>query len=151
MNIGIDPGTRCGWAVLDSDGARLASGTWDCSVRRGEGAGFRYVRFERCFRELLATYPLATLAYEEVRRHMGVDAAHVYGAIRGHLQRVCEESGVAYCPIPVGTVKKLATGKGNADKDAMVVAARARWGHEPEDDNEADALWIADALRRGVA
>jgi len=150
-SIGIDPGTRCGWAVLDEGGQRVASGTWDCSVRRGEGAGFRFVRFERVLRELLDAYPGSTLGYEEVRRHAGVDAAHVYGGIRAHLQRLCEERGVPYCPIPVGTVKKLATGKGNADKDAMVAAAASQWGVQVEDDNEADALWIAAAMLAGVA
>ena len=41
--------------------------------------------------------------------------------------------------MPVGTIKKHATGKGNASKDEMVASARAR-GHAPTDDNEADAL-----------
>ena len=41
--------------------------------------------------------------------------------------------------MPVGTIKKHATGRGNARKDAMLAAARAR-GHSPADDNEADAL-----------
>ena len=39
----------------------------------------------------------------------------------------------------MGTIKKHATGKGNASKDEMVASARAR-GHTPVDDNEADAL-----------
>jgi len=151
--IGIDPGTSCGWAVLSAAGGRIGSGTWDCSTRRGEGAGFRFVRFERCLRELLGAHPGAQLAYEEVRRHAGTDAAHVYGGLRSHILRVCEELGVPYCPVPVGTVKKAATGKGNADKNAMVSAARARWGapDRAKDDDEADALFIAECLRGGFA
>jgi Holliday junction resolvasome RuvABC endonuclease subunit len=39
----------------------------------------------------------------------------------------------------VGTIKKHATGKGNADKVAMVEAMQLR-GHPVTDDNEADAL-----------
>ena len=39
----------------------------------------------------------------------------------------------------MGTIKKHATGKGNAGKAAMIAAARAR-GFAPQDDNEADAL-----------
>jgi Holliday junction resolvasome RuvABC endonuclease subunit len=46
-------------------------------------------------------------------------------------------------------VKAHATGKGNASKDAMVLAAATRWGVTATED-EADALWIADALRREV-
>ena len=41
------------------------------------------------------------------------------------------------------TVKKHATGSGRADKKQMVAAARAR-GWNPQDDNEADALWLLD-------
>lgn len=44
-----------------------------------------------------------------------------------------------YCGVPVGSIKKRATGKGNAEKAAMVAAVRSM-GFEPSDDNEADAL-----------
>lgn len=151
--IGIDPGTRCGWAVLADDGARIASGTWDCSVRRGEGAGFRYVRLTRYLGELLEAHPASRVAYEDVRRHMGTDAAHVYGAIVGEIQRVCEERKLPYCSVPVGVVKKHATGKGNAQKDAMVMAATVRWQCRVPwaiGEDEADALFVADAARVGV-
>lgn len=46
-----------------------------------------------------------------------------------------------YQGVPVGTIKKHATGKGNAGKEEMILAVRQR-GHSPSDDNEADALAI---------
>ena len=53
-----------------------------------------------------------------------------------------------YEGVPVGTIKRFATGKGNADKTAMTATMRAR-GFAPADDNEADAiallLWATDA------
>lgn len=52
-----------------------------------------------------------------------------------------ELRGIPYQGVPVGTIKRHATGKGNADKVAMVAAARAR-GFSPADDNEADAIAI---------
>jgi hypothetical protein len=52
-----------------------------------------------------------------------------------------ELRGVPYEGVPVGTIKRHATGKGNAPKQAMIAAARAR-GYSPEDDNEADAIAI---------
>ena len=49
--------------------------------------------------------------------------------------------------IPVGTVKKVATGKGNAGKEMMRDAAEKRWQIEfTGGDDEADALFIALAL-----
>ena len=148
--IGIDPGTSCGWAVLDADGNRVASGAWDLRSRRHEGGGMRYVRCRRYLSELLDAYPDALVAYEEVRRHAGMDAAHVYGGIISHVAAICEERGVPYQSIPVGTIKKLATGKGNAGKPAMVAAAVEQWGHKTETDDEADALGCAETLRESV-
>lgn len=154
--IGIDPGTKCGWAVLDSEGVRLASGVWDLTARRHEGGGMRFVRLNSYLHQILGAHDLADvlLGYEEVRRHMGTDAAHVYGGIVATITRICEELAVPYRGIPVGTVKKLATGKGNASKEAMVEAAELRWSQgrrsvaAPMADDEADALWIAEALRQ---
>ena len=38
-------------------------------------------------------------------------------------------------------IKKFATGKGNANKEAMIEAAK-ELGYNPKDDNEADAIHI---------
>lgn len=149
--IGIDPGTACGWGVVDGDGNRLASGVWDLSSRRHEGGGMRYVRARRAFAELLKTFKPEAVGYEEVRRHRGVSAAHVYGGIVAVIVSECEEAGVPYAGQPVGTVKKLATGKGNANKAAMIAAAEERWDVQMADDNEADALWVAESVRIATA
>ena len=77
--------------------------------------------------------------FEEVRRHLGVDAAHAYGGFLGSLTAWCEEHGIPYQGVPVGTIKKFATGKGNASKQAVIAAVK-ELGHNPKDDNEADAL-----------
>ena len=46
---------------------------------------------------------------------------------------------IAYQGVPVGTIKKHATGKGNAGKGEVIAAMRLL-GHPVTDDNEADAL-----------
>jgi Holliday junction resolvasome RuvABC endonuclease subunit len=68
-----------------------------------------------------------------------VDAAHAYGGFMAHLTAWCEHHQIPYQGVPVGTIKKHATGKGNASKDEMIAAMKAL-GHSPTDDNEADAL-----------
>jgi Holliday junction resolvasome RuvABC endonuclease subunit len=56
---------------------------------------------------------------------------------------------IPYRGVPVGTIKRHITGRGNADKDAVIAAVRAL-GFDPVDDNEADALALLDwALRYG--
>jgi Holliday junction resolvasome RuvABC endonuclease subunit len=79
--------------------------------------------------------------FEEVRRHAATDAAHVYGGLLATLTAYCEEKKCPYQGVPVGTIKKHATGKGNASKQQMIAAMKAK-GHSPADDNEADALAI---------
>ncbi len=76
-----------------------------------------------------------------MRRHAGTDAAHIYGGFLATLTAWCERESVAYQGVPVRTIKRFATGKGNAPKDAMIAAVRAR-GFSPADDNEADAIAI---------
>ena len=59
----------------------------------------------------------------------------------------CELHEVPYLGVPVGTIKKHATGKGNAGKAEVIAAMRTK-GFRPKDDNEADALalltWTVD-------
>ena len=64
-----------------------------------------------------------------------------YGGLLATLTAWAELRGVPYEGVPVGTIKRHATGKGNASKDSMIAAARAR-GFSPADDNEADAIAI---------
>lgn len=152
--LGIDPGTHCGWALLGIGGSRLASGVWDLSTRRHEGGGMRYLRFRNYFTEALSVggQQVGAVAYEEVRRHMGTDAAHVYGGIVAQLTAVAEELSIPYRAIPVGTIKKLATGKGNASKDMMLAAARQRWpSAELKRDDEADALFVGFSLQQELS
>lgn len=150
--IAIDPGCTTGWCVRRPS-KHVTAGTWKLSGgTRHESHGMRIIRFEMQLKGLLDSIDGPVLvAYEEVRRHMGVDAAHMYGAIAASLQRVCAERKLDYLAIPVGTVKKLATGKGNAKKDAMIAAAVCRWpGIQIEDDNQADAMFIAEAAAREI-
>lgn len=137
--VALDLGTNTGWAVRTGDG-QVISGTVSFRPGRFEGGGMRFLRFHGWLEELAsASAAPAAVYFEEVRRHAGVDAAHVYGGLMATLTAWCEQRAIPYAGVPVGTIKKHATGKGNADKAAMVAAARAR-GFNPVDDNEADAL-----------
>lgn len=138
MNIlAIDPGTKCGYAAT-LDGIRT-SGVWDLSVHRYEGDGMRYVRLRKYLREM---GKVDLIVFEEVRRHAGCLAAHIYGGIISHIMEYAEVNQINYVACPVGTLKKFATGKGNAGKDAMIKTCRDRLEVKPKDDNEADALWL---------
>ena len=137
--LAIDLGTTTGWALRSKDG-QIAHGFASFKPQRFEGGGMRYLRFKRWLTEIkaLAT-DIHAVYFEEVRRHAGVDAAHVYGGLMATLTTWCEHHNIAYQGVPVGTIKKHATGKGNAGKGEVIAAMRLL-GHPVTDDNEADAL-----------
>ena len=137
--LALDLGTTTGWALRDGTG-HITSRAACFRPQRFEGGGMRFLRFKRWLTELKAHADgIDALVFEEVRRHVSTDAAHVYGGFLATLTAWCEHHGIPYQGVPVGTIKKHATGKGNAGKQAMVAAMQAL-GFRPEDDNEADAL-----------
>lgn len=137
--LAIDLGTTTGWALRGSDG-HITSGSESFRPQRFEGGGMRFLRFKRWLTEIKQSCDdIDCLHFEEVRRHVSTDAAHAYGGFLATLTAWCEHHQIPYQGVPVGTIKKHATGKGNASKEEMVASAQAR-GHAPTDDNEADAL-----------
>jgi len=137
--LALDLGTTTGWALSSPDG-HITSGSESFKPGRFEGGGMRFLRFKRWLTEVKqCADSIDAVYFEEVRRHAGVDAAHAYGGFLAHLTAWCEHHQIPYQGVPVGTIKKHATGKGNAGKAAMIAAARTR-GFVPQDDNEADAL-----------
>ena len=145
--LALDLGTTTGWALRSSDGA-ITSGSAGFRPQRFEGGGMRFLRFKRWLTELKGvTGGITALYFEEVRRHVSTDAAHAYGGFLATLTAWCEHHQIPYQGVPVGTIKKHATGKGNASKDDVLSAMRAL-GHAPADDNEADALAL---LRWAIA
>ena len=100
----------------------------------------RYLRFNGWLQEIARLGgPFHRIVFEEVRRHIGTDAAHVFGGLLATLTAWAEMHSIPYEGVPVGTIKRFATGKGNADKAAVIAAMKAH-GFSPADDNEADAL-----------
>lgn len=138
--LALDLGTTTGWAVQSS--GRIESGTVSFRPSRYDGGGMRFLRFRAWLDDLIGSTPdLSAIYIEEVRRHVGTDAAHIYGGLLAILTSWCEQRSIAYQGVPVGTIKKFIAGKGNADKHAVIQAVRAH-GYSPADDNEADAIAI---------
>ena len=145
--LALDLGTNLGWALQIASN-KIVSGVQSLAPRRFDGGGMRYLYFRRWLDEVHQdSGGINELYVEEVRRHMGTDAAHVYGGLLAILTAWCEEHSIPYAAIPVKTVKKHATGTGNASKEAMIAACEAK-GRKVQDDNEADALWILDYARK---
>ncbi len=137
--LALDLGTVTGWALRDTEGT-ITSGTASFRSDRFSGGGMRFLCFKCWLTELKnAAGGIDAVYLEEVRRHAGTTAAHIYGGFLAHVTAWCERHGIPYQGVPVGTIKRHVTGKGNASKDAVIAAVRAR-GFAPADDNEADAI-----------
>jgi Holliday junction resolvasome RuvABC endonuclease subunit len=108
----------------------------------------RFLKFKSELKKILdLNGPPRFITYEEVRGHLGTDAAHIYGGFQAILTDYCEEEGIPYNAYPVGTVKKFATGKGNASKKKMVKAANEKWDKKftvKNNENEVDARWVGE-------
>lgn len=161
--LALDLGTTTGFALrVDSCGS-VVSGSWKFQPKRHEDAGMRFVRFRTTLDDMHRASKIRVIYFEEVRRHAGTTAAHIYGGFMSHLQAWCVNNSVSYQSVPVGEIKRFWTGHGNAPKDekerlkriakqkakgkkpyagTSMVEEAIRRGHSPEDDNEADALAI---------
>jgi crossover junction endodeoxyribonuclease RuvC len=147
--LALDLGQKTGWAARDVDGA-ITSGTAEFKPGRFEGGGMVYLRFRAWLQEVDETAGgVGAVYFEEVAAHRGVAAAHAYGGFLAHLTAWAEATRTPYRGVPVGTIKRHVTGRGNADKEAVIAAVRAL-GFDPADDNEADALALLEwALKTG--
>jgi len=143
--LALDLGTHTGWAACDETGF-VTSGMIYFKTSRFEGGGMRYLKFKRWLTQVKNSLDgIDEVYFEEVRRHIGVDAAHAYGGFMATLTTWCEHHQIPYQAIPVGTIKKHITGKGNANKQAIINAVKAL-GFNPIDDNEADAIALLNLI-----
>jgi Holliday junction resolvasome RuvABC endonuclease subunit len=146
--LGLDLGTYAGYCLLivGDDKTKTfcaVSGAWDHSIKAGhDSPALKFLKFEKNLEGVLAL-GVDRVFYENVLfMHSSTEASHAFGAFKAKMMEVCDRYGVPYQSIGVGTVKKCITGKGNANKDKVIAAVRAR-GYEPQSDDEADAIAIA--------
>lgn len=141
--VGIDLGTNLGWAIGER-GQVVQSGTISFQMKRFEGGGMRFLRFEKFLNDLKenSSDKLQGVFFEEVKaRQPSAAADQIYGGFKATLMAWCDRHEIPYQGLPVGSIKKFATGKGNANKDAMIFAAEML-GFDPASDDEADAIHI---------
>jgi Holliday junction resolvasome RuvABC endonuclease subunit len=69
-------------------------------------------------------------------------SAGITGMVHGAIRTYLLDQRIPYVLITPASLKKYATGKGNAGKPEMAVAAYKRLGIEGVDDNQVDAAWL---------
>ncbi len=148
--LALDLGTQCGFACSCGK-----SGVWNLKALSSESIGQRYVKFQHHLETHFRACYIIEIVYEEVKFHRGVDAAHVYGALEGLLQKFCIDNEIEYRGIGVSTIQKVATGRGMApkgQKKKMMFEAAVREFKSVNiiSEDHADALWILQAATKPI-
>ena len=141
--LALDVASCTGWAT-NCLGGHVEAGTQEFGLRRGESAGMRYRRFRLWLQEQFAELQPEVVAYEApVAHHSGAHAAELAYALISRVQEECETAALDCVGLAPSALKRYATGKGVAEKGAMVEAARERFPSlAVEDHNAADALLL---------
>jgi Holliday junction resolvasome RuvABC endonuclease subunit len=142
--------TVTGYAVRSDNG--IGSGVWDCTPPpERPGARLAWLQ-KKLDLTLMSVGRIDAIWYEYVRHHTkgATIAAHVYGALQGKVHEFAYNNTIRCRGISEMDLKKLATGKARASKNQMKGVARQRFGIEPVDDNEADALCLLAVTMRPI-
>jgi crossover junction endodeoxyribonuclease RuvC len=133
--LSLDVATNCGWKT------ETASGVWNFAIKKDESSGMRLVRFKSKLKEICSLEGIDLITFERTAG-FHKNAIIVQAELHGVLKIFCEENKIEYRAFSASEIKKFATGKGNANKEAMIKAAALKYGYQGKDDNEADAMHI---------
>lgn len=131
--------TKIGWAIT-----RESDSPW-VGVLRPRGRGIP--RLEDGFRAAVAAMRGCDLVviegYSYHSEYGGEKLGEMGGVVRLGLWQMKPRPQIM--EIAPKSLKKFATGNGNARKEQMVAAAKKRLGYGRNSDDEADALWLIQA------
>ena len=141
--LSLDLATQTGWAYHAN--GLISSGSVGFQLKKSkkhtDGPGVRFLNFRTWLRTQIEEVKPKRVVYEEVMRWSSGASAKCYCGLLAIMQAECESKEIAYTGVSVGTIKKFATGKGDASKDMMVDAAFGL-GFKPTDDNESDSIHL---------
>jgi len=148
--LALDLSTKTGWALLDRSGV-FTSGVQEFDLKRGESKGMRFLRFRKWFKEIcvlgelgkqFSTTEPGLVVYEQPHFRGGHACELLVGLSTNVLAEAAQFS-LEHLAVHTGSLKKFATGKGNAGKDEMIVKAKEFFPQTAIiDDNHADALLL---------
>ena len=133
--LSLDVASKTGWCI---DTKRLY-GTWDLKTLKDESMGMKLIRLRAKLILIHAVEKLDVIIYERPAGQHTASIMHQSKMI-GIIEEFCEQVGIDYRAFSAKEIKKFATGNGNCGKQAMVDAAKIKYGYKGEDNNIADAM-----------
>jgi crossover junction endodeoxyribonuclease RuvC len=144
--LGVDPGLgRCGWAVLEGGGGRVAAVAYGTVHTVGEEVAPRLADLAARLRQVLAAHRPEALAIERLFFNANVRTAMTVGQASGVVLLVAAEHGLAVSSYTPPQVKQAVTGSGSAPKEQVGYMVKALCGlaSVPTPADTADALAVA--------
>jgi Holliday junction resolvasome RuvABC endonuclease subunit len=145
--LALDLATSTGWALRERNGV-VTSGVQRFELGRGESPGMRWLRFRRWVREVIVLgrlSPGGLIACERPLAGRRGFTAGIAIELRTILQEEAAAQQLEVTDVAPATLKKHATGRGNAKKPDMQAAAAKRWGTNAAgelQEDQADALCV---------
>jgi crossover junction endodeoxyribonuclease RuvC len=144
--LGVDPGLgRCGWAVLERRGGRVAAAGYGTIHTDGEQVAPRLAALAAGLRQVLATHRPEALAIERVFFNANVRTAMTVGQASGVVLLLAAEHRLEVSAYTPPQVKQAVTGSGSAPKEQVGYMVKALLGLAavPTPADTADALAVA--------
>jgi crossover junction endodeoxyribonuclease RuvC len=144
--LGVDPGLgRCGWAVLERRGGRVAAVGYGTVQTAGEQVAPRLATLAARLREVLAAHRPEALAIERLFFNANVRTAMTVGQASGVVLLLAAEHGLEVSSYTPPQVKQAVTGSGSAPKEQVGYMVKALLGLAavPTPADTADALAVA--------
>lgn len=136
--IGIDASlTGTGVVVLDGDDI-----SWSQRIDTKLKGMERLIFIEERLKHIIKQFS-PTLVLIEGYAFSAKGLSYQIGELGGVIRMMLHKHEVRWIEIPPAQVKKFATGKGNAQKDFVMLNVYKKWGAEFSSNDEADAFVLA--------
>jgi len=141
--LGVDPSlTGCAVAVIDNKGAFIESQRFNNKLRGVE----RLIFIREKVYQFTCIYNIQLIGIEGYARGAR-NRREEAGELGGLLRVIFYECDIPWIDIAPSQLKKFATGKGNTQKDHVLLAIYKKWGIEFKTNDEADAFVAAQVVR----
>jgi Holliday junction resolvasome RuvABC endonuclease subunit len=135
--LSLDLATNTGWASY-ADG-QITIGSASFALKRGDSPGMRFLRCRSWLREMLKLLEnIDLICYEQPHQRGGHPTQVAMGLVTEVLS-FSARANIETTSVHSMSLKKWATGKGNAKKPQMIQEAKSR-GYDVANDDEADAV-----------
>ena len=145
--LSLDLATSTGWASYAEGDITIGSASF--ALRRGDSPGMRFLRCRAWLREMLKLLGNIDLIVYEQPHQRGGHPTQVAMGLATEVLSFSARANIETTTVHSMSLKKWATGKGNAKKPQMIEEAKSR-GYDVANDDEADAVLMLEYTLEGL-